>query len=326
MSQFVDDLVLRTMAADAIVQCESIQSLWSGYGEIVKFTLAGAPINSVVVKHIVFPDQAEHPWGWNTDLSNQRKLSSYEVEMAWYKNFSQRCGEQYYVPKCYATEASDDEHVIVLEDLDAAGFPRRKSHLNLPEVRVCLRWLAHFHARFMGVAPTGLWPVGTYWHLATRPDEWQAMADSPLKQAAPHINQKLNNAYYQCLVHGDAKVANFCFSEDGQRVAVVDFQYVGAGCGMKDVVYLLGSCLSEDECERWNEGLVDDYFSMLKQALVEQGKQLDWAALEAEWRGLFAVAWVDFYRFLLGWMPDHDKVNGYCERLTASVLAGVDDD
>ena len=29
----------------------------------------------------------------------------------------------------------------------------------------------HFHASFLNEAPDGLWPVGTYWHLETRPDE-----------------------------------------------------------------------------------------------------------------------------------------------------------
>ena len=64
----------------------------------------------------------------------------------------------------------------------------------------------------MGNAATGLWPAGTYWHLETRPDELDAMPDGPLKNSAAMIDRRLNKATYKSLVHGDAKVANFCFS------------------------------------------------------------------------------------------------------------------
>ena len=52
-----------------------------------------------------------------------------------------------------------------------------------------------------------------------------------------------------------------------RQVAAVDFQYVGGGCGIKDVAYFIGSCLYEEDCERYEEGLLDWYFSQLKEAL-----------------------------------------------------------
>jgi hypothetical protein len=67
------------------------------------------------------------------------------------------------------------EIVLVLEDLDAAGFPGRRTAADETRMRACLHWLAHFHATFIGEPPEGLWPTGTYWHLATRPDELEAL-------------------------------------------------------------------------------------------------------------------------------------------------------
>jgi len=89
---------------------------------------------------------------------------------------------------------------------------------------------------------------------------------------------------------------------------------------MKDVTYLLGSCLSEQVCEQWQGELLDEYFLLLRHALSTSNENIDLDALEHEWRKLFPLAWVDFYRFLLGWMPGHWKVNEYSRRMTRQVL------
>lgn len=115
------------------------------------------------------------------------------------------------VPLCLGVESFGEEILIVLEDLDAAGFPQRRSRVGAGEIRACLDWLANFHATFLGAQPDGLWQIGTYWHLATRPDELRALSDSALKRAAAAIDRKLNSGNYRTLVHGDAKLANFVF-------------------------------------------------------------------------------------------------------------------
>lgn len=207
-----------------------------------------------------------------------------------------------------------------MEDLDAAGFPVRKSSLDKAGVKLCLSWLANFHAAFLNEVPDGLWQTGTYWHLATRPDELEAMQEGDMKRFAHAIDKMLNECAYQTFVHGDAKVANFCFSNDEKSVAAVDFQYVGRGCGMKDVAYFLGSCLSEHECDQWEEELLNYYFVELKTALDLMEKKVDWHVLKAEWLALFPVAWTDFYRFMLGWMPTHRKINAYTKKTASQVI------
>jgi aminoglycoside phosphotransferase (APT) family kinase protein len=140
------------------------------------------------------------------------------------------------------------------------------------------------------------------------------LEDQKLKDAARVIDEKLNTCTYKTFVHGDAKLANFCFAEDGQ-VAGLDFQYVGGGCGIKDVAYFVGSCLNESECERLEAQILDTYFEFLQSAMMKRNE-----ALEAEWRSLYRVAWADFHRFLKGWSPGHWKINSYSERITAEVI------
>ncbi|XP_076006697.1 uncharacterized protein pkdc [Genypterus blacodes] len=316
MKQEDHDLVLQACGASSLHVGAKIQSLWSGYGELLRLRLRGCERPSVVVKHVKFPSEAEHPGGWNTERSHRRKVRSYQVETHWYQNYAtnSRCR----IPACLAACSHGDEMLIVLEDLDVAGFDqRRRTNIKDKEIRACLSWLAHFHALFLGVAPDGLWPVGTYWHLETRPDELEAVDDLQLKAVAGDIDRILSGCRFKTIVHGDAKLANFCFKRSGTDVAAVDFQYVGGGCGMKDVVYLLEDCLEGRECEDRVPGLLDFYFSELK---LDVKKDVDFAALEKEWREMFAFAWTDFHRFLLGWMPGHWKINQYSKQLTKEVL------
>lgn len=146
------------------------------------------------------------------------------------------------------------------------------------------------------------------------------MEPGPVKAAAGMIDRILNESRYQTLVHGDAKVANFCFTPNSTRIAAVDFQYVGGGCGMKDVAYFLGSCLDETECEEGQDDFLSHYFSRLRFALAERTPNSPVDAIEQEWRSLYPFAWADFTRFMLGWCPGHTKLNAYSRRITTEVI------
>jgi len=316
-----NQMILQASGASYAERDEVIQSLWSGYGEIVRYSLIGAEASSLIIKHVKFPSAVNHPRGWHNDHSHQRKVKSYEVEMAWYHDWAQRCDDDCRVPHCYASETITDEHIMIMEDLDASGFPLRKEQLDLYGIQLCLTWLANFHATFLNSKPTDLWSTGSYWHLATRPDELAVMDDNLLREAAPVIDSMLNSCQFKTIIHGDAKLANFCFSQNGEDVAAVDFQYTGGGCGMKDVAYFLSSCLSDHDHEKFEPKLLDHYFKALKSALIKQGQAIDVEALETEWRSMFPVAQADFYRFLVGWMPTHWKINDYNKRITMEVLS-----
>lgn len=316
----IESAVLEATGSTGISGQETLQRIWSGYGAIKRYRLSGGQCAAVIVKHVQVPAEPAHPRGWNSPRSHARKIRSFEVESQWYRSFNAECDRHCRVARCFATWQHDGEFLIILEDLDASGFPLRHSTANPDQMAPCLRWLARFHAHFLGRVPTGLWPVGTYWHLDTRPDELAALEDKALKDAASAIDQALRNCSFQTLVHGDAKLANFCFSPDGDSVAAVDFQYVGGGCGMKDLAYFIGSCLDEADCARCESFLLDVYFEALTHALTAFGKASLAGSVEAAWRPLFAYAWADFHRFIKGWSPAHRKINRYSENMSQQVI------
>jgi len=216
-ASIADDIVRDTGATDIQVE-KNVTELWGGYGGIFRLHLHGAAHKYAVLKLIKPPEQAQHPRGWNTSNSHNRKIRSYQIETHWYTNYASLCGEHCRVPLTLATGSNAVYQWILMEDL-TSQYPLHASSLSLTEAFVCLQWLATFHARFIGATPLGLWPRGTYWHLDTRQDELYSMPDGELKACAAKLDNQLNECPYQTIVHGDAKVANFCFSADKSAVA-----------------------------------------------------------------------------------------------------------
>ena len=319
MNTKISQQILKLTGAKKFKSADLVQSLWSGYGSILRVKLEGSKHKSVIAKHVSPPDHSNHPRGWNSNISHQRKLKSYEVEKHWYENWAFKCGTAK-VPNLIASESSGSEFLLIMEDLNTSGYPERITQIDKGSFEACIQWLANFHARFLNCKDDHLWESGTYWHLETRPDELQALSDFPLKNAASAIDQKLKNSPYQTFIHGDAKLANFCFSDNGSEVAAVDFQYVGHGCGMKDLAYFVGSCLYEEDCEAMESEILDMYFCELRKAVKIHQPDLDPDKIETDWRSLYHYAWADFHRFLKGWSPGHWKINSYSEKICRKVI------
>jgi len=318
----LSERIRRMSGASHVELGECVQSLWSGYGELRRVQLQRARFESAIVKSVTPPAERAFAHDPAKLRSHRRKLRSYAVELAFYGGLAKTCDATCRVPELLCGEARAEQFLFVLEDLDQAGFPERRTQASPQEIEACLTWLAAFHARFLGIAPAGLWKVGTYWHLATRPDELARLGAGELRRAAPAIDQRLNSARFRSLVHGDAKLENFCFAGSGQGVAAVDFQYVGGGVGVKDVVYFLSSCLSPAECDALIPGYLEVYFAALRAALGSRGNmpESEADALEREWRALFSWAWTDFYRFLSGWAPAYASGDDYSRKQLQLVL------
>ena len=174
-----------------------------------------------------------------------------------------------------------------------------------------------------------VWRTGTYWHLHTRPDELRSMVAcagndrtiSKLGEKAVAVDAALNaqpsgrggGLKHQCLLHGDPKLANFCFrSKEAyrktrrSRISALDFQYVGVGCGMRDVAYFLEGFNGYDSPGPDStpfDGYLDGYFHALKRnlgILLPQIPNLG-EEVENEWRPLYPIAAADLTRFMVGW-------------------------
>jgi hypothetical protein len=294
---------------------ELLQELWGGYGSLSRRRTPDGMTE--IVKDVRWPSG-------KGDLSHRRKLRSYQVEAHWYRHWAGRVPDSCRIAALRGVQSRPDGMLLVLEDLDAAGYARRSSSLRRDDLHAAVDWLARFHAAFLGAAPEGLWKEGSYWHLGTRPDEWKAMPTGPLREAAAEIDRRLAGARFRTIVHGDAKPDNFCLGAAGS-IAAVDFQYVGGGCGMRDLAYLLDDFRGGILDDSPTRAVVDRYFATLRHALRHDplhGPQAD--AIEQEWRDLFPVAWLDFQRFLQGWSPAFRRPSPNLERAIRAELERLD--
>ena len=300
-----------------------LQTLWNDQGTCVRYKLPNG--NESFVAKVITPNRSHsHPKGWNSEISYLRKRKSYAVERQFYTHYQPLLDESVMTASMLRMYQADEDTVLILEDLNTLGFDTVYKTLSHVEPgQAVMTWLARFHARFIHANAKHLWPHGTYWQWETRQDEWHAMEVSLLKQKASAIHGAIHNSVFKTLVHGDAKVANFCFAPDTNTVAAVDFQYVGAGIGVQDVAYFIGSAYSEEQQQALTPLLLDFYFCELSSALAGRLSENDIQLLVDEWRQKYAIVNADFLRFLKGWNPEHWKINRLIETYTEQALSSL---
>ena len=299
--------IARQTGAAQVTHCQSVQTLWRGWGRIDRYALTGCSRPSIILKRICPPTAS-------LDMSSQRKRRSYEVEHHFYAHYAERLNPTARVPQMLGHHTLRSEQWLLLEDLDAAGFPRRTRHIGPSDLQQCLTWLAGFHASTVGGSAHGLWQHGSYWHLRTRPDEYAQMPAGPLKDAAHRLDNYLRAEAPSCIIHGDAKPANFCFAPtEGAAVAAVDFQYTGSAPGIVDVAYLLG-CMPTQWLNTNGAAASEAYFCALRSFGVS-------AKIVEGWRSALPVAWADYARFALGWARADWRDGGYGE---SQILRGLE--
>ncbi|MCF2906813.1 ecdysteroid 22-kinase family protein [Pseudoalteromonas sp. DL2-H2.2] len=285
------------------------QALWSGCGHIYKFTYQN---EALVAKVAAVPEQLTHRHITQSQHSLRRKYRSYRKELNFYRQTARHYVHACSLPEVKALAQQDDVFICVFTDFESQGY-HNVSRADSEQVELMLKWLARFHAvGLVSAALTEMDLQGNYWHLNTRPDEYARMASGQLKQYASEIDHQLNTCAFQTCIHGDAKLANFAFS--GKEALGYDFQHIGKGIGISDVMLLLTSLYSDPQLEMHAQTCLDRYFEFLTKALSTHWPETKIKALEQSWRLLWPFVWADFQRFLLGWKPDHQKLTSYMLR------------
>ncbi|TMO69697.1 phosphotransferase [Pseudoalteromonas aurantia] len=306
---------------DSVTFNDESCALWSGCGEVIK---ADIDNQHAVIKFSSVPDTLEHPNIRQSLFAKARKAKSYCVERHFYQLYAPRLPYCTATPELLWADECGSENILVFKDFTTQGFHAVEG-VDLEAVGNIVAWLARFHATFLwcDIEPepehTKLWEQGGYWHLATRPDEYEKMPKGDIKRYAVDLDNRLVSQKYRTLIHGDAKQANFAIKQNA--VMGYDFQYVGKGVGLQDIMLLFTSVFSSEQQHVYEEPLLALYFSELHAALKTRYDIDIKREIESQWRGAWPIIWSDFYRFLLGWKPNHLKINNYMKRQVNVVMS-----
>jgi aminoglycoside phosphotransferase (APT) family kinase protein len=305
------------------IAVDSLCRLWGGMGYVYNVSIGDIEI---IVKRVSpLPKHQKR-----ISQGDKRKADSYQVEANFYEHLAMYLLEEKAldIPRRYHVER-DDGVIICMSKL--TGHVRS---IDQEETFAVLKWLATLHAATWGDMATtavekyGLQPVGSYWHLDTRPDEHMSMRNSGwngrLKRAARAIDERLKRDKMQCCVHGDAKDANMLFHHDREknnlRVSMYDFQYCGKSPPTKDLAYFL--CVAAHDNDR---KYVEYYHEQLLKCLGPNDYRPTWKELDDS----LQLAYCDWARFMAGWgfwgSDISDHVIAVLDRLDGGTDLGSED-
>lgn len=313
-----------------------VTDLWAGYGSIhrVKVYFDNGTALPLIIKRVNPPCDE----GSTQSVSHVRKLKSYQIEGNFYSDLApilESSNLKCHVPIPYSIieSPSSNSFQFVLSDL-SSNFSSTYGSLNESQTYCALSWLAKLHATFYQhtiITSTQnkegndnevslVWDYGGYWHLKTRLEELESIDSSKHRrfscfhpkrsQLAFLVDERMNASRHKShtLVHGDFKKDNIMFSDTVEdECAAVDFQYCGAGYGMKDVVMLIVSSVSSRVLSTvGEEGLIMYYYQEFMKYYKNVHTEIDHSTLEEEitpttMKKQYELSLLDYVRFMDGW-------------------------
>ena len=283
------------------LQIESVTPIGTGQmAESYRVTFAsgtnGQLSNSVVVK---VPSQSESSRGAS------RVTRCYELETSFYATLQSKVGVQ--APDCLHVwyDATDDDFVLVLEDIVGAAQGDQLQGATTQQASAAVQQLVALHASLWDspVLDTITWAnrhsfegaAGTR-DLLRKVFDGFALRFADLVQ--PEVMQ-LGKKFVQqidgydaafpknhTIIHRDFRLDNLLFSAtDPASVKVVDWQTVAIGPGALDLGYFIGASFPTQQRRECEEQLVRQYH----EGITRAGVQLSWQDLWDQYR-LFATS------------------------------------
>ena len=271
-----------TLASISAFKVETVGETAGFLGDICRvfltWSVEGAGPSSIIAK---FPTLRA------SNLETGQGLLAYEREMKFYQHFSAECSLN--PPKFYggADVSGEGDYLLLMEDLAGARFVSQLDVLSSADTLACVRSLAAMHAQYWRAPKLGDsaglyqfsdwaeiyepvirsgWPLFQQDFDVLIPDQMRPMFE-PGNAAAGAIFKYFCERRPKTLLHGDARIENFCFDADSGEARAYDWQLAAAGPGIYDLIYFFANSVAPETLFEEGEALLKAYHA----SLVEGG-------------------------------------------------------
>ena len=203
----------------------------------------------------------------------------YDMEVGWYRDVASQ--SQLLCPDCYHADiaANEQEFVLLLKDMAPAGQGDQLAGGSLVQIETTLteaarlhnirpaggfehlRWLHHGadNAEFSKNTLTNGYPVFRERFAELLTAEVLDLGQELVDRMAHYI---AHVPIEQTITHGDMRLDNILFHEDGRVAALVDWQTCSLGNPANDVAYMIGTSFANPAERRAEEKqLVEGYLA-----------------------------------------------------------------
>ena len=241
------------------------------------------------------------------------KIKGYEKEIKIYEILNSI--KELNTPKIFHSELSQDGkyYIIIMEDLNEKGLFRinKEKPFDIKILKLIVKYFAELHSNFWGKEKQNKiewindYNFGEYikeftiqnfdkkklYFINNNKNKLNETLINKIKgikisELYETINPEKNKNRIT-LLHGDTQHGNLMINKEKDKMAMIDWQYINIGLGLKDIILFIGISLDENNIKEEDiKELKNIYINCLK----EKGINYDIELFEEDWKNICLIS------------------------------------
>ena len=243
------------------------------------------------------------------------KIKGYEKEIKIYEILNSI--NELNTPKIYYHDINKEgtNYILIMEDLNEKGLVRidRDKPFDMKALKLIVKYFAELHSSFWGkeklknIEWINNYNFGEYMKEFTiknfdkKKSYFISNNKNKLNYSLINIikNIKISELYEKInpdsennknritLLHGDTQVSNLLINSSKDKVAMIDWQYINIGLGLKDIVLFIGISFDEKNIK---ENDIQELKNLYYDNLIGKGIKYDKNIFEEDWKNICLIS------------------------------------